>query len=58
MLPRTTLPKRGFPAPVFKPFSNQSCPYCGGSNWQVGRASAECGFCEAVLPFARVDALS
>ena len=27
------------------------CPGCGRSHWQVGRVSAECGFCGTALPF-------
>ena len=25
------------------------CPDCGGQHWNVGRISAECGWCDAAL---------
>jgi hypothetical protein len=28
------------------------CPACGGSNWLVGRNSAQCAFCSTAVPFA------
>jgi len=28
------------------------CPGCGGSNWLVGRITAECAFCGSALPIA------
>lgn len=28
------------------------CPGCGGSNWWVGRMSAQCAFCDTALPIA------
>lgn len=26
------------------------CPYCGHSQWVVGRVTAECGLCHSALP--------
>ena len=31
---------------------DNACPACGGSNWIIGRTTAECGFCETALPLA------
>lgn len=28
------------------------CPGCGGSQWFVGRMTAECAFCGSALPIA------
>ena len=44
-------PPRGF-RPVFRVGEQVRCPACGGSNWHVGRESAECGFCATALPLA------
>lgn len=30
--------------------SGASCPNCGAGQWSVGRVTAECGRCEAILP--------
>ncbi|WP_337846225.1 hypothetical protein [Sphingomonas sp.] len=30
------------------------CPSCGGSNWTVGRASAECARCSTAIPLAPI----
>jgi hypothetical protein len=37
---------------TYKPARHNNCPGCGHSNWYVGRHSAECAFCETVLPLA------
>lgn len=29
------------------------CPSCGRSHWEIGRSTAECGFCHAALPIAQ-----
>lgn len=29
------------------------CPGCGHSHWHIGRLSAECAFCNTVLPLKR-----
>lgn len=36
----------------YRPGEVNRCPGCGRSQWHVGRQSAECAFCEAVLPLA------
>lgn len=28
------------------------CPACGGSQWHVGRTTAECAICATALPIA------
>ena len=38
--------------PVYRPGQVNPCPGCGRSQWHVGRSSAECAFCEALLPIA------
>lgn len=38
--------------PVYRPGQVNPCPGCGRSQWIVGRTSAECAFCEALLPLA------
>lgn len=35
---------------AYRPGEVNRCPGCGRSHWQVGRASAECGFCAFALP--------
>ncbi|MEM8827080.1 MAG: hypothetical protein AAF205_01070 [Pseudomonadota bacterium] len=32
------------------------CPGCSRSQWYVGRLTAECAFCDTVLPLARPPA--
>ena len=36
----------------YHPGSADRCPECGQSNWQVGRSTAECGYCSTALPIA------
>ncbi len=45
---------RGYHA-VYRQHQTNHCPGCGRSNWLVGRASAECGFCATALPFAGAE---
>lgn len=33
------------------------CPGCGGTNWIVGRSSAECAGCATALPLAPVPGM-
>lgn len=33
------------------------CPECGGSQWHVGRISAECAVCDIPLPLAKYRVL-
>lgn len=37
---------------TYRPGSDNVCPCCAKSNWIVGRATAECGFCATALPIA------
>lgn len=47
----TTLASRAY-RPHYRPGEVNRCPGCGRSQWHVGRLSAECAFCEAVVPLA------
>lgn len=38
--------------PVFTEGQSNACPCCNGRAWHVGRITAECAACEAVLPIA------
>ena len=38
--------------PTYRAGSPCQCPGCGGSNWWLGRTSAECAFCGTALPYA------
>lgn len=40
---------RGYHA-VYRENEVNHCPGCGRTNWHVGRALAECGFCATALP--------
>ena len=42
---------RGFRMVYHEGFVNH-CPSCSGTNWIIGRLSAECGFCATALPLA------
>jgi hypothetical protein len=46
------LAKRGHHI-VYRANEANHCPGCGRSQWYVGRASAECGFCGTAVPLAR-----
>lgn len=35
---------------VYRRAEFNRCPGCGGSQWLVGRSSAECAFCGTALP--------
>jgi hypothetical protein len=39
--------------PVYHHDEGTRCPDCDRQQWNVGRVSAECAFCGAILPFAR-----
>ncbi len=43
--------RRGFTALYHSDVVNH-CPACGHTHWLVGRAMAECAFCETALPLA------
>jgi len=42
---------RGYLA-VYRPDEQNRCPGCGGSNWYVGRSTAQCAFCDTAIPIA------
>lgn len=35
---------------VYRTGQVNHCPACGGSNWSVGRITAECSFCQTAIP--------
>ncbi len=43
--------RRGFTA-LYHSDTVNHCPACGHTHWHVGRAMAECAFCETALPLA------
>jgi hypothetical protein len=43
--------RRGFTTLYHSDVVNH-CPACGHTQWHVGRAMAECAFCETALPIA------
>jgi hypothetical protein len=43
--------KRGF-MPLYHEDTVNHCPGCGKTHWHIGRATAECAFCETALPLA------
>lgn len=43
--------RRGF-APLYHNDTVNHCPACGHTHWHIGRAMAECAFCETALPLA------
>jgi hypothetical protein len=43
--------RRGF-APLYHADTVNHCPACGHTHWHIGRAMAECAFCETALPLA------
>ena len=45
------LAKRGHHV-VYRMNASNHCPGCGRSQWYIGRASAECGFCGTAVPLA------
>lgn len=47
--------RRGFTALYHSDVVNH-CPACGHTQWHIGRAMAECAFCETALPLASSSA--
>ena len=37
---------------VYRAQETNRCPGCGRAQWHVGRATAECAFCETAIPLA------
>src|SRR3954452_16489694 len=37
---------------VYRAQETNRCPGCGRAQWHVGRATAECDFCETAIPLA------
>lgn len=37
---------------LFRRELSNACPGCGGCNWNVGRVTAECAFCDTAIPLA------
>jgi hypothetical protein len=54
-LPLPTATRRGF-MPLYHQDTVNHCPACGHKHWLIGRATAECAFCETALPLAMVAA--
>ena len=46
---------RGF-MPLYHADHVNHCPGCSGTNWIIGRFSAECAHCESAIPLADVAA--
>jgi hypothetical protein len=38
--------------PLYHADTVNHCPGCGRTHWHIGRATAECAFCETALPLA------
>jgi len=57
MTRKTTSPYRrtGTYVPLYHADTVNHCPACGGTHWHIGRASAECAFCDAAIPLAAVS---
>lgn len=51
----TPVAARGF-LPLYHQDVVNHCPACGHTHWHVGRAMAECAFCETALPLAAASA--
>lgn len=47
------LAERGF-RPIYHRNSVNHCPGCNGTQWYIGRVSAECAFCGTALPLQEV----
>lgn len=45
------LSQRGYVV-LYRRQSGAQCPGCRGSNWTIGRTTAECAFCNLALPLA------
>lgn len=39
---------------VYRVGSVNHCPGCGGSQWLIGRAVAECAYCSTAIPLRAV----
>jgi hypothetical protein len=50
-LPDRPVSTRGF-MPLYHSDTVNHCPGCGRTHWHIGRAMAECAFCETALPLA------
>jgi PilZ domain-containing protein len=50
------LAKRGHHI-VYRANESNHCPGCGRSQWYIGRASAECGFCGTAVPLAEASVI-
>lgn len=48
-MPTSTAPSAHSAIFTFYPGETNRCPGCGRTHWYVGRTTAECGFCAAVL---------
>ncbi len=35
---------------LYRQHERNICPGCGGSQWHVGRSSAQCAFCDTAIP--------
>lgn len=46
---------KGF-VPLYHAGQTNNCPGCGRNHWIIGRATAECAFCETALQLAEVNA--
>jgi hypothetical protein len=53
--PLRRLASRGW-LPLYHQDTVNHCPSCGHTHWHIGRATAECAFCETALPLAMVSA--
>jgi len=42
--------------PLYHADTVNHCPSCGHTHWHIGRATAECAFCETAIPLAAVSA--
>jgi hypothetical protein len=49
--PDRLMTARGF-MPLYHEDTVNHCPGCGRTHWHIGRATAECAFCETALPLA------
>ena len=38
--------------PLYHGDTVNHCPGCGRTHWNIGRATAECAFCDTALPLA------
>jgi hypothetical protein len=47
----TTFQPRGFKI-IYRFGITNYCPGCGGTQWHVGRSSAQCAFCATAVLFA------